>query len=158
GDPDVEETGGEFMIVFRDSDVGMRLQKRSDGGKAEQCGHDNLKFNMDPNHAVRQSINASAADPRNIFATMFERELFHGIISKRQFLEGDIPGYGSGGGVNLRQTIGQTAGCPTSKKIALVGVAADCNYVSMFPSRDDASKNIISVFNQAYVPQIHPLS
>ncbi|RPA87031.1 zincin, partial [Ascobolus immersus RN42] len=148
GDPDVEETGGEFMIVFRDSDVGMRLQKRADGEKAEQCGHDGLKFNMDPDHAVRQAINATASDPKNIFATVFERELFHGLHSKRQIF-GEMPGYGSGGGINLRQTIGQTAGCPASKRIALVGVAADCNYVSSFPSKDAASKNIISVFNQA---------
>lgn len=145
-DPELEESGGEFMIVFRDSDIGMRLQKRADGEKADQCGHDTLPFNVDPSHAIRQSINASTHDPRNIFATVFERDVFHGFVQKRQNL-----GWGAGSGMSLRNTIGQTIGCPTSKRIALVGVVADCNYVSTFSSKDEASKNIISVYNQAYV-------
>ncbi|ORX98966.1 zincin [Basidiobolus meristosporus CBS 931.73] len=40
-------------------------------------------------------------------------------------------------------------GCPTSKKILYMGVAADCAYVKYYKSKEDATKKILSNWNTA---------
>lgn len=49
----------------------------------------------------------------------------------------------------LGATAGGTTGCPSVNKIALVGVATDCSYVSLFDSVDDVVQNVISMVNSA---------
>jgi hypothetical protein len=56
---------------------------------------------------------------------------------------------GNSAGVNLETTIGQTAGCPTTRKVALVGVATDCTYTGEFNSTESARENVIQVMNAA---------
>ncbi|WYZ35561.1 hypothetical protein EsH8_X_000208 [Colletotrichum jinshuiense] len=46
-------------------------------------------------------------------------------------------------------TIGSTQGCPTTRRVALLGVATDCTYTSAFSSIQDARDNIISQINVA---------
>ncbi|KAF4444280.1 hypothetical protein F53441_11188 [Fusarium austroafricanum] len=48
-----------------------------------------------------------------------------------------------------REHIGSTEGCPSSRRVALIGVAADCSYTAEFGSMRDARDNIISQINTA---------
>lgn len=45
--------------------------------------------------------------------------------------------------------IGSTTGCPSSRLVAMLGVATDCTYTSAFDTIDDARENIISQINIA---------
>jgi hypothetical protein len=56
---------------------------------------------------------------------------------------------GNGAGVNLASTIGQTAGCPTTRKVALIGIATDCTYTAKFNSTSAIRSHIISTINSA---------
>ncbi|KAG5356812.1 Disintegrin and metalloproteinase domain-containing protein B [Yarrowia sp. C11] len=66
------------------------------------------------------------------------------ILSKRQ---SDIGGGGSSSGLALSSTIGDTSGCPKHKKIALIGAAADCNYMKGFNSSETVRANILANMN-----------
>lgn len=45
--------------------------------------------------------------------------------------------------------IGSTTGCPSSRLVAMLGIATDCTYTSEFDTIDDARENIISQINIA---------
>jgi hypothetical protein len=45
--------------------------------------------------------------------------------------------------------IGSTDGCPSSRRVALIGIAADCSYTAEFSSMQDARDNIVSQVNIA---------
>ncbi|KAK2616751.1 hypothetical protein QQS21_000363 [Conoideocrella luteorostrata] len=66
----------------------------------------------------------------------------HGALLDRQ----------AGGGLNsldLGSVIGSTAGCPTSRQIALLGIATDCSYTSQFSSSDELREHVLSIVNTA---------
>ncbi|KAH8433667.1 uncharacterized protein LDX57_011301 [Aspergillus melleus] len=52
---------------------------------------------------------------------------------------------------NLADTVGSTSGCPTSRRIAYIGVVTDCTYSGEFNSTDAVRRNIINVVNTASV-------
>jgi hypothetical protein len=142
--PDAEDVGTEYMVVFRDSDIGpeWRSELKRSIGVERACSADSLSFNTNPQHPV--------------YAPMLKREAGYwgsmsitSLLGKRQLDTPGIPGGGNSGGVNLRSTIGNTAGCPTTRKVALVGVATDCTYTASFDSQDEARSNIIKQFNTA---------
>jgi hypothetical protein len=140
-DPDVELRDEEYMVVFRDSDISTlpehtELRKREDGGLG--CRSDSLEWNMNSENPVFTGMKRDDA-----FSQPEEAALIG--MSKRQ----DIPGGGNGAGVNLVSSIGSTEGCPTTRKVALVGVAADCNYRKEFDSDNSTKENIIQQMNSA---------
>ena len=45
--------------------------------------------------------------------------------------------------------IGSTEGCPTSRRIARIGIATDCTYTAEFDSEEEVRSNIISQINTA---------
>lgn len=145
-DPELEDTSSEYMIVFRDSDIGRQYHsdlKRSQSDK-RTCSADKLDFNADPNHPI---FNPPVKRDASNWGSMSLDSLFG--LTKRQS-GGDTAGYGgNAGAVNLRSTIGNTAGCPSTRKVALVGVATDCNYAKDFNSEQDIRENVISVVNSA---------
>ncbi|RAH67473.1 uncharacterized protein BO66DRAFT_441194 [Aspergillus aculeatinus CBS 121060] len=49
----------------------------------------------------------------------------------------------------LLQHIGSTAGCPTSRRIALIGLAADCTFREAFGSSEEMRRVLISMVNAA---------
>lgn len=57
--------------------------------------------------------------------------------------------WGNPADMNFISHIGSTAGCSTSRRIALLGIAADCSYTASFTSAEAAHRNIISVVNAA---------
>jgi hypothetical protein len=140
-DPDVDLRDEEYMVVFRDSDMGYRdehteLRKRAD---VKGCASDELSFNTQEDHPVYVGMRARSD---RFFSTPIPS-----LFEKRQ---SDIQPGGNGAGVNLVSSIGSTAGCPTTRKVALVGVAADCTYVQAFGrDKNRTQTNIIDQINQA---------
>lgn len=149
--------GDSEMIAFRDSDMGsdLALEKRNaNANSTAMCPSDRLSFNSHPNNPVNQMI----MEPRprkNGFWTggveMFGDLPYVGRrgITKRQNLDDDWGGSGNGAGVNLQNTIGSTMGCPTTRKVALIGVATDCTYTGAFESEEEARHNVIQTVNAA---------
>ncbi|CAK7198997.1 hypothetical protein SEUCBS139899_001665 [Sporothrix eucalyptigena] len=155
GDPVVEPETGEYMVVWRDSDVlpdmamvdvELRRRLRLRGLDSEPignetidsmnllspaCSSDGLIFNQDSLHPIYSGMDV---DKRWIFG--------------RQ-IDGNGDTGGNSAGVNLTSTIGNPSGCPTTRKVALMGIAADCNYASAFSAKSNASSNIIQQINSA---------
>ncbi|KAK5073012.1 hypothetical protein LTR51_005653 [Lithohypha guttulata] len=144
-DPHLEEADDEYMAVYRDSDVGRlshtELRKRN--AQSKSCGADELTFNTDSQHPVHKEILARS------LSTLGEMSPAN-IFGKRQTnIDGGAIGNGNSAGVNLRSTIGDTSGCPSSRRVALVGVATDCTYTAAFNSTDTMRQNIINIVNTA---------
>lgn len=142
-DPDLPEGAHNHMVLWRDSDVRgndhLHTELRRDIDEAT-CSSNALLFNQDPNHPV--------------YAGMRKRETgFWGSISTRSIYGRQIDGQTTGNGpaTNLVSTIGSTAGCPTTRKVALIGVATDCTYTADFANSSAARTNIIAQINSASV-------
>ncbi|KAF2460628.1 Metallo-peptidase family M12-domain-containing protein [Lineolata rhizophorae] len=142
-DPTLELSSGddEFMVVFRDSDIhkngyGAHTELKRQMQPKLGCRSDSLSFNMQPDHPVKM---------------MRRDDNFWGmpvssLFGKRQI--DNQPG-GNSAGVNLVESIGSTAGCPTTRRVALVGVATDCTYTGDFNSSESARQNVITQMNSA---------
>ena len=50
---------------------------------------------------------------------------------------------------DLISSIGNTDGCPTTRRVAVLGIATDCEYTASFDSPDDIRQNLISMVNTA---------
>ncbi|KAH8697662.1 Metallo-peptidase family M12-domain-containing protein [Talaromyces proteolyticus] len=136
-----EERDEDYMVVFRNSDMGAvehtELKRRSVADAS--CQSDKLDFNTDPNHPVfrpPQSPNYGAMSLDQMFG-----------LSRRQSDTGGVGG--NTGGINLASTIGNTAGCPSTKRVALIGVVTDCAYTKTFSSKEAAQSDIIQMVNTA---------
>lgn len=145
-DPHAEEHDDEYIVVFRDSDVtvdaGGHRELRRAISSDSACQADQLGFNTRLDHPV--------------FAGMLKRDTgFWGMVptgslfSKRQIDPSGIPGGGNSAGVNLRNSIGDSTGCPNTRRVALVGVATDCTYTASFNSTDATRQNVITQINSA---------
>ncbi|KAL1305158.1 hypothetical protein AAFC00_002082 [Neodothiora populina] len=147
-DPEIESRDDDFMLVWRDSDIirdedmtvghtELRRDLLDQGSLA--CSSDVLDFNTNPDHPV--------------FAGVLKRTDLHwgsmsfsSLFAKRQL---DSSTGGNGAGVSLVSTIGQTNGCPSTRKVALVGVATDCTYTASFNSTESVRQNVINQMNTA---------
>lgn len=154
-DPELETSGDEFMVVWRDSDVKKsQLEKQAVLGvrsleREVQCHANNLTFNQIGN-PIHQKIfldPSSHSKHDGLFGSFGLENLFSRSLDKRNSL--DTGTVGNTGGLNLKSTIGQTSGCPTTKQMALVGVAVDCTYIAEFTDEPAARSHIISQFNSA---------
>lgn len=148
-DPEYVATHGkeDDLIIWRDSDIlsdslyTQHGELRRSTRAESQCQADQLEFNLQPDHPVYVAMRRKRTD-NNVLGAMDFTHLF----GKRQT---DVTTSGNGAGVNLVSTIGQTSGCPSTRKVALVGVATDCGYTSGFNSTQSARENVISQINQA---------
>lgn len=141
-DPDIDLRSDEVMVVFRDSDAAPDEHtelKRSLNDRT--CGSDSLGFNTQEDHPIYASMR-----PQDEPLTTPFSSLFSSLIGKRQ---SDTPNGGNGAGVNLVESIGSTAGCPTTRKVALVGIATDCTYTADFGSENQTRDNVIAQMNSA---------
>lgn len=150
-DPALESTQSEYMVVWRDSDIRSDLIEDNDGlfhaelrrsaGEQASCSADGLSFNTQSNHPV--------------FRAMAKREdsTLWGSASTRSIFGRQIDGQtnGNSAGVNLVSTIGNSNGCPSTRRVALVGIATDCTYTAEFNSTAAARAHVISVINSASV-------
>lgn len=143
-DPEPDDSDDESMVVFRDSDIteaSYHELKRSEDAQLA-CPADRLVFNTKPEHPI---YTATTQQKPSYWGSISPNALF----GKRQLDTAGIPSGGNTGGVNLRSTIGQTNGCPSPRKVALVGVATDCGYTASFNSTDAVRQNIITQMNTA---------
>lgn len=142
-DPEIEPSDDEYMVIFRDSDIDKRpsnghTELRRSSGIQGSCRSHELQFNSDPQRTVlKRNVGYWGAAPVN------------SLFGKRQIDTGGIPAGGNSGSVNLKSTIGKSAGCPTTRKVALIGVATDCTYTGSFNSSESAHSNVITQINSA---------
>lgn len=155
-DPELEVSGDEFMIVWRDSDVKKEgdgsqsvLEHRSINNEGLQCHANNLTFNGPHNPIHSQDFLGTSPDRNRdgLFGSFGVEDFFNKALNKRSNM--DTGTTGNTGGLNLKSTIGQTKGCPTTKQMALVGVVADCSYIGQFSDEGTARSHIIDQFNSA---------
>ncbi|KAJ5848100.1 hypothetical protein N7455_012057 [Penicillium solitum] len=150
-DADVEPRDGESMIIYRDSD--MFHYKHSELKRSlpasEGCGADQLGYNADLSNSIF-GYDMDETDGQWGVASL--NSMFG--LGKRQS-SSDVGGVsGNTGGVNLKTTIGDTSGCPKTKKVALIGIATDCEFTESFMATNStpekAAKDwVINVVNTA---------
>ncbi|KAF3071210.1 Disintegrin and metalloproteinase domain-containing protein B [Daldinia childiae] len=137
-DPSADVADDEYMVVWRDSDIKSSYdisELKRDLGE-NSCSSDMLNFNNEDEHPVHRGLDLrdlSAVDANSLFG--------------RDEIDGTTTG--NGAGVNLTQSIGSTQGCPTTRKIALVGIAADCTYTAQFPNKSDVRSHIVQQVSSA---------
>ena len=147
-DPEVEEDGDDFVLVWRDTDVGGPIGEHDESlhkelkratGVAPTCDSDTLGFNTQPDHPL--------------FRARKRDESFLGVMSPKAIFgrQSDGQTFGNSAGINLIEHIGSTDGCSSTRKVALVGIATDCTYTASFNSDEDLRKNLIKVVNAASV-------
>lgn len=142
GDPVAEFADDEYMVVWRDSDIrqdhdGMHEELKRGLNGASTCSSDRLDFNNLDTHPIFSGLDlrdTSAVESAHLFG--------------RQQVDGGSTS-GNSGGVNLASTIGSTEGCPTTRKVALVGIATDCTYTAQFSNDSTVRQNIIQQVNTA---------
>lgn len=148
-DPVLEDKGHEYLIVWRDSDIVGAFSEDSEGNlhtelkrdAAEEqpsCSADGLAFNTQADHPVYRAM---LKREDTFSASRFTRSLFGRQI--------DGQTGGNSAGINLTSNVGKTDGCPSTRKVALVGVATDCTYTAQFANDSAVRSNIISVINTA---------
>lgn len=144
-DPDLEQSDDEFMVLFRDSDITQNAQnelKRSESSQPSCLSHQ-LSFNSRHRETLlapklKRSIGIWGSAPIGSF------------FGKRDGIDGNgLQNGGNSGGVKYSLTIGDSSGCPSSRKVALIGVATDCSYTGTFNSTESAHANVITQINSA---------
>lgn len=134
-DVDIEHRTREYMVVYRDSDM-IRFQhselKRSLSDSLG-CSADKLDFNANLSKSIFP-FGIDQPDARWGYTSL--NSMFG--LSKRQSDTGGLSG--NTGGVNLKSTIGDSSGCPKTKKVALIGVATDCEMTNYFKSTNSTPK------------------
>ncbi|KXX82760.1 Disintegrin and metalloproteinase domain-containing protein B [Madurella mycetomatis] len=141
GDPDVDGSDGEYMVVWRDSDIKVASHdelKRGLGGPAT-CGSDLLDYNRHENNIVYRGNDETSQDTTT---WEFSPRLLFG----RQM---DNTAGGNGAGVNLAGSIGSTQGCPNTRRVALIGIATDCSYTADLGSEEAVTENVVQMVNSA---------
>ncbi|KAL6405209.1 hypothetical protein AUP68_12053 [Ilyonectria robusta] len=131
-DPTLPESTAPYMVVWRESNM---VQNNYDGGISQRsastespCAAEVFGSRPQDNSAQRNSPGNEDDQWTNYTITSHRRQQ---------------------GGFNPIDTIGSTDGCPTTRLVALLGVAADCTYTAGFDSLEDARANIISQVNIA---------
>lgn len=128
-----DQDSNDVMIVWRDSDIQSfdadHPELKRDIYGQSLCDSDTLGFNSRYHEESLQAV-----DSRSLFG--------------RQSIDGGSSG-NNGAGVNLVETIGSVDGCPTTRKVALVGIATDCTYTADFNSSETLRQNVISQVNAA---------
>lgn len=154
-DVDIPRQENEYMVFYRDSDM-LRTEspvhndlKRSlsedsdlESPAGSTCNSDRLDFNNDPDHPVIQQF----TEKRSTWASMPMADLFGLGFTKRDDINSVT---GNGGAVNLQSTIGETAGCPKTKQVALIGVATDCSFWEQYNGRDKVQETVVNMVNSA---------
>ena len=146
-DPVVDFPAGEdaSMVVWRDSDVidddgdgdgdgDLPTELKRSLGRSDEavCGADSLDFNARFDSGLQSPNPLRAIEFRSLFG--------------RQSTDNGGTGGPIGGLIN---SIGSVDGCPTTRKVALVGIATDCNYWDGFATSEDVRRNVISMVNRA---------
>ncbi|KAI8090415.1 Metallo-peptidase family M12-domain-containing protein [Thamnidium elegans] len=118
---------GGHMVIYRDSDQQVNtLEKRRAKSMDIMCAMEELAYN-------RRMAGSHAAPSNNLTGTSFS-----GLWDKRDVLD-----------ISLPRVTSTTTGCPTARKIAYMGAAADCSYVLSYGSIRYAKIQMINDWNVA---------
>jgi hypothetical protein len=146
-DPDIDLRHDEYMVIFRNSDMKLNQQEHSELKKRYadmSCTSDTLGFNSHEDHPVYADMRARS-DNNKFFSSPFSS-----LLGRQSNPLDSTPGGGNSAGTNLVASIGSTSGCPTTRKVALVGVATDCTYTQAFnSSQNNTRSNVIRQMNSA---------
>ena len=146
---DQKRNGHDYMVLWRDSDLASDDHAGSDHAELRRrrledtmCLHDTVLFNTMPDHPVYS---------RTTPATVLAKRALYGVMDFSRIFRRQTDGTtgGNAAGVNLISSIGDTSGCPTTRKVALVGIATDCTYTADFEDEESARENILSQMNEA---------
>ncbi|KAK2736599.1 hypothetical protein FQN57_000716 [Myotisia sp. PD_48] len=137
-DPHLEDTDSEYMVIFRDSDIGRQTyeNKKRSVLSSNYCGAGSLPFNVERSQfapPLQQNITT------NLWNSVSLDSIFG--LNKRQS--------DNRASSDSTSNFANTAGCPTTRKVALIGVTADCSYTASFTSEDDVRRSIIDFVNSA---------
>ena len=120
---DEEDDGIEgrlsHMVVHHDA-------RRGADGVGETCAAGRMPSNLGTSDILMDSIGMITGSTG---------------LDKRQF-GGFNPG-------DLTDSIGSAEGCPTTRRVALVGIATDCSYTAAFNSTESVRRNLINMVNTA---------
>ncbi|OLL21703.1 Disintegrin and metalloproteinase domain-containing protein B [Neolecta irregularis DAH-3] len=135
----------ENMVIWTDSHIESLPELLVNG---HSCPADRLPYNIDPENSINKYF--SYQQPNTLFDFWSSNKAFgYGSrLMKRQNIDGSsalLPGFTSS--TTLVSTIGNTDGCPNVKKVALVGVAVDCEYAQTFSNSSETREHIITLFN-----------
>ncbi|KAJ5280851.1 hypothetical protein N7478_006223 [Penicillium angulare] len=151
-DVDIERRDEEYMVIYRDSDMirmhpDLKKKKRS-LPLSTGCEADKLDYNANLTNSIFP-YGVGGLDGQWGYTSV--TSLLG--ISKRQSDVGGVSG--NTGGVNLKSTIGDSSGCPKTKKVALIGIATDCKMTDYFSdnktatAKDAAKDYVINIVNTA---------
>ncbi|PHH89994.1 hypothetical protein CDD83_4762 [Cordyceps sp. RAO-2017] len=140
GDDDARPQGlpphGRPLVVWRDSDIldpdsdaNYHVDLKRSLSDEPTCLADSLDFNADFNARLQSQNWLARTDAR----TLFGRQL-------NPF----------GSRSSLSRSTGNTRGCPSTRRVALVGIATDCTYSQDFDNNKTAiQNNIVDMVNKA---------
>ncbi|KAF8895037.1 Metallo-peptidase family M12-domain-containing protein [Gymnopilus junonius] len=105
----------------------------------QSCGHDRLEYNDLAQHPLlKPSLPTSWTD-----------RLLIPFMNDTMYRRDDVQTGNGGMSTNFVNSIGSTAGCPTTQKVIYMGVAADCTYVSNYGGQENATTQILNNWNSA---------
>ncbi|KAL0575143.1 hypothetical protein V5O48_006820 [Marasmius crinis-equi] len=138
----------EQLVIWRDSDLMSAEEEAVLKGtdvrtKPQTCGHDRLDWNK---NLDRKQVPMSGGD----WLGVDSRDPSFGLSLLGNFsLAKRDDAAGNGMSTNFVSSIGNPDGCPTTQKILYMGVAADCQFVSKYGSKDKATQQILNDWNMA---------
>lgn len=116
------------MVVFRNADAWHDTDPSAATQKTfSSCSHDELPFNSNTSHPV---LSAFAAP--DVLQGLFKRDDLGGMAPASNYVN----------------SIGNTAGCPSTNRVVYMGVALDCNYIRTYGSTAQAREQVLTVWNQ----------
>lgn len=123
------------MVIFRDADM-----YHADSGETaddthlpvSSCSHDNHAFNQNMSNPIWQNRHADLFTPVDDPFAVVRRSDTGGMTPSSNYIN----------------TIGNTAGCPSTQQVVYTGLALDCNYVREYGSTETARTQILNVMNQ----------
>lgn len=143
------------LVVWRDLDMRTSQYKGY-----EILDDDYGPLLNDPRITKREKISEFGMDSKYILPEHYSRistsdtpisnpKGSKGWIFRRSGQDNDTGDSGFSSGTNLRNSIGNSDGCPTKNRVALVGLAADCNYMQEFSNTSDIREHFVNIVNQA---------
>lgn len=136
----LQATGNE-LVVWRDADMHPTMFKNLD------------LLDDDSSYATlfkKRSKVEVECDPELESSPCYDPELHtRQQLHRRAGQNNDTGSNGFSSGVNLANFIGDTSGCPSHRRIGLMGLAGDCNFLQTFPNASSAREYIIDMVNTA---------
>ena len=116
------------MVIFRDTDMFNDAPPE----ESTSCSHDSHAFNQNMSHPIWKNRHDNLFTPLDDPFAVVKRSDTGGMTPSSNYIN----------------TIGSTAGCPTSQQVVYMGLALDCNYVQTYNGGAAARTQILTVMNQ----------